>query len=36
MRSIISTRLKEFTVEENNKNEEVNENILNTFFQKNN
>ena len=34
MRNIISTRLKEFTVEEDNKNEEANKNILNTFFQK--
>ena len=34
MRNIISTRLKEFTVEEDNKYKELNENILNTFFQK--
>jgi hypothetical protein len=32
MRHIISTRLKEFTEEEDNKYEEANENILNTFF----
>ena len=36
MRHIISTRLKEFTVEENNKNEEANKNILNIFSRKNN
>ena len=34
MRNIISTRLKEFTVKEDNKYKGVNENILNTFFQK--
>ena len=34
MRHIISTRLKEFTVEEDNKYEKANKNILNIFQKK--